>query len=119
MSTSFRPTLEPLEDRSTPSALGGQSLGAVAMADVQHTLFHTQLIAINAGASAVAADIRADEKALGLLHGRAAAPLQADVQANQATLSSLQQKSAALSAQDDSLDATSFPILRALFPGRG
>jgi hypothetical protein len=47
MASSFRPTLEPLEDRSMPSALGGQSPGAVAMADVQRPLFHAQLVATN------------------------------------------------------------------------
>jgi hypothetical protein len=116
MPPSFRPTLEPLEARWSPSANPAQSLGSVAAADLQHALLHAQLIANKVEVTGVQAIIRLEQQAEPLLHAQLAAGLASDIQVHQGSLAALQQQGAALAGQDVSTDAASFPGLRALFP---
>jgi hypothetical protein len=116
MHPSFRPALESLEDRCTLSASPAQSLGSVAVADVQHTLFHVQILGNKLQSAVVQDEIHLDQSLLPLLHGQAASAVQGRVEAHQDTLEALMQQGATLARQDVATDAVSFPLLRALFP---
>jgi hypothetical protein len=98
--------LEPLEDRCTPSANPVQSLGSLAVADVQHALLHIQIITNKVQTAIVQTEIRLDQQA----------GMPGNAQAKQATLAALQQQAVTLNSQDQSTDAASFPLLRALVP---
>ena len=117
MPCSFRPTLEALEDRCTPSANPAASLGSAAAADLQHALLHGQIIANKALVAGVQAVIRVEQQVVPLLAGQFAVGLRGDIQVHQATLAALQQQGAALAAQDSGTDAGTFTVLRGLFPG--
>jgi hypothetical protein len=116
MPASFRPTLELLEDRCTPAAIPVQSPLSVAVADLQHTLIHGQILASQIETAGVQAVIHLEQQAAPLLHGQLGIGLMGDILVHQATLAGLQQQGATLAAQDVATDAGSFPILRALVP---
>jgi hypothetical protein len=116
MPSSFRPSLEALEDRSLPSPISVSSLGTVAAADAQHALLHAQLIANKIEVAGFQSLIRLEQQVAPLLRGQLAVGLRSDIQVHQGSLAALQQQEATLNSQDVGTDAASFPILRALFP---
>jgi hypothetical protein len=116
MKSSFRPALEALEDRFLPSVAPMQSLGSLVSADVQHSLLHVQIIDNKIQIAGTQAGIHLDQQALTLLHGQMAASVQSNLEADQAALSALMQHSTVLANEDTSTDASTFPLLRAVFP---
>jgi hypothetical protein len=126
MPASFRPALEPLENRCLPSASPLQSAAMIVVGDLQHIEIHGEIAANSIQTTAVQAGIREDQKVVVVLQASGAqspgrqreiASLQSHIQAEQGTLSVLQQQRAVLATQDALTDAVSFVAVRDLFPG--